>query len=73
MVPVLYEGPWDEEMLRELHQPVHDGCECEGYVVRVWKAFHYRDYRRCVAKYVRKGQVGRHDFWTGQVVRNELR
>lgn len=73
VVPVLYEGPWDEEMLRGLHKPVHDGCECEGYVVRVRKAFHYRDYRRCVGKYVRKGQVGRHDFWTGRVVRNELR
>ncbi len=46
----------------------------EGYVVRNVNAFPYKDFRREVAKYVRKGHVQTDQFWmTKPVVPNKLR
>jgi hypothetical protein len=74
VVPVLYRGPWDEMKVRACHQPTFDGEECEGYVVRVAGEFHYREFRRCAAKYVRAGHVPVHGgHWANRVVvPNEL-
>lgn len=54
-VPVLYEGVWDEELVRSLYSPTHEGEPCEGYVVRLGEGFHYREFGRFVAKYVGAG------------------
>lgn len=47
----------------------------EGYVVRLASQFHYKNFRRSVAKYVRKDHVVHHDgHWSNRpVVPNKLR
>jgi len=65
-VPVLYEGIWDEDKIRRFKQPEKEnqpGDEMEGYVVRIVDSFHYKDFRRSVAKYVRKNHVKTDDHW----------
>jgi hypothetical protein len=62
-VPVLYLGPWDETLVRGLYQAMLGGDPCEGYVVRLTEAFHYRAFRHCVAKYVRASHVTTHGHW----------
>lgn len=59
-VPVLYRGPWDEKILRKLYTPLLNEDECEGYVVRVAREFHYKEFRHVVGKYVRAGHVPQH-------------
>lgn len=73
-VPVLYRGPWNEQKIRDLHRPIINGDECEGYVVRVADEFHYREFRTKVAKYVRANHVPVHGgHWANRVVvPNEL-
>lgn len=66
VVPVLYRGLYVEELLRNLYQQTYNGNECEGYVVRIADAFHYRDSRKYVGKYVRKNHVQTHNFWRHQ-------
>jgi hypothetical protein len=56
-VPELYRGPWDEVLIRGLFRPEFNGDPMEGYVVRVTRAFHYKEFRNCLAKYVRKNHV----------------
>ena len=64
-VPVLYRGPWDEKLVRKLHQDVgEDGEEREGYVVRVARSFSYGEFRRIVGKYVRASHVRTQAHWT---------
>jgi hypothetical protein len=74
LCPVLYQGPWDESAIRGLLDPYktrdcdehgnpiyrYNGDEMEGYVVRDAGRFHYKDFRRLVGKYVRKGHVPEH-------------
>lgn len=62
-VPVLYRGIWDEKIAREIYSPLHNGCECEGFVVRNTREFHYRDFRQNVSKYVRENHVTEKDHW----------
>jgi len=67
MVPMLWRGVWaDEEQVRGLYQPTFEGDPCEGYVVRLAGSFHYREFRRSAAKYVRKGHVATQAFWMQQ-------
>jgi hypothetical protein len=52
-VPVLYEGIYDEKLIKGLYQPFDEfGDPMEGYVVRVVDAFHRDDFNTSVAKYV---------------------
>jgi len=72
-VPVLYRGPWDEEKI----QAVFDGKSkfsaggpAEGYVVRNAGAFHYSQFNKNIAKYVRAGHVAPDSqHWTEMVVK----
>lgn len=73
MVPVLYEGKWNEDVVRSLYKPEINGTPMEGYVVRVRRSFHYRDFKRLVAKFVRKDHVQSHGFWSKTVVPNKIR
>lgn len=62
-VPVIYRGPWIENIIRALHKPMRDGDECEGYVVRVAGDFHYGEFSKSVAKFVRAGHVTENEHW----------
>lgn len=74
MVPVLYQGTWDEKLLRQLYTPTLNGDPCEGYVVRIAYNFRYREFRHKVGKYVRAGHVATHGHWMRQALeRNNLR
>jgi hypothetical protein len=74
-VPVLYRGPWDPGAVRLLDgaSTSRFGGEREGYVARLADRFHYRAFRRSVAKYVRKNHVTTDDHWSHkEVVVNKL-
>ena len=75
-VPVLYDGIFNESILRGLHRPTDEnGDEAEGWVMRVADAFAYRDFGKSVAKMVRAGHVVEHaQHWRrGPIIENELR
>lgn len=73
-VPVLFDGLYDERTLRKLHQPVIDGQEQEGWVLRLAQGFSYGAFRTAMAKFVRAGHVQTTKHWMhGQpVVPNRL-
>lgn len=72
-VPVIYEGKYDEKMLRELpNTPIMDGHE--GYVVRTYQSFKFEDFNKNVAKYVRKNHVQTDQHWMfSEVIPNKLK
>lgn len=77
LVPVLYYGEWDEDLVRSLYRPECEGDPCEGYVVRPADRFHYREFRRTVAKYVAaefasSRNAGKHDWRRRPVAPNGL-
>jgi len=75
-VPVLARGQWDEERVRGFDDVKESryGREREGYVVRRADGFHYRNFRRSVAKFVRKDHVQTDDHWASRaVVTNRVR
>jgi hypothetical protein len=73
-VPVLYEGLFDENILRGLWRPQHqNGDEMEGWVMRTRDGFPYRDFGRHVAKFVRASHVRTTDHWTqGEMIENRV-
>lgn len=73
-VPVLYRGIWDESLVRSYNFQEIDNDPCEGYVVRVANEFHYKDFKNCVAKYVRANHVTTDEHWLNKPVSpNKLR
>lgn len=73
-VPVLYDGIWDEGKVRSLwNETLWDTCE--GYIVRIADAFAYSDFKKSVAKFVRKGHVNTQKHWMfgGQITKNKLK
>jgi hypothetical protein len=79
--PVIYEGLFDEQRLQDLavfgfdvYKGTYNGDECEGYVVRVKRAFDYNQFGNCVAKYVRENHVQTDEHWKDKpVIKNLLR
>lgn len=72
MVPVLYDGIWDEQACRKLADSM-DLTKREGYVVRLADGFPFAAFRRSVAKFVRASHVGTaHNWMQRAVVRNGL-
>lgn len=68
---VLYQGPWDEKHVRQLHVPTDT---MEGYVVRVADAFAFDEFNNGVAKWVRTGHVQTDTHWMhAQIVPNQLK
>lgn len=62
--PVLYDGVWDEALVRKLWTPEREGDPMEGYVVRTHEGFCFADYRKAVGKFVReKFQVPQTHKW----------
>ena len=71
---VIYDGIWDEAVIRELWKPEYDGERMEGIVVRYAESIRYPDWTRSTGKYVRKGHVQTDEHWMSQmIVKNGLR
>lgn len=73
-VPVIYQGIYDEEIIKKLFNPIFDGNEMEGWVIRLQNEFNFSNFRRSVAKFVRKNhnQSSIHNWKRQQIIKNEL-
>jgi hypothetical protein len=68
-VNVWYVGEYDEKLIKDIK--LEDNCE--GYVIRLANGFHYDDFEKSVAKFVRKNHVTSDDHWIHQkIVPNKL-
>lgn len=67
MPRVLYRGVFDEEKIKEIEI---DSEKQEGYVVRTARGFHYDQFDRHVAKYVRKNHVQTDEHWLKNARKN---
>lgn len=71
-VPVAFEGKWEEfydiARIGGGWRPVSTFGEVEGYVVRTEHGFHYDDFHKYMAKYVRKGHVQTDQHWMNKPV-----
>lgn len=64
-VPVLYDGVFDAQWLRELELDLE---RCEGYVVRLASSFRYAQFGASVAKWVRPNHVQTDQHWMHQAI-----
>lgn len=73
-VPVLYDGIYDEQLIKRLYTGTSKVGElAEGYVIRLADSFAYEDFRSSVAKFVRKNHVQTDQHWMNKaIVANEL-
>jgi len=71
MVPVIYDGPFQRQVIENISV---DSETSEGYVMRIARAFHYNEFGKSVAKYVRQDHVQTDVHWKHQEIRtNTLR
>lgn len=71
-VPVLYDGPWKENLIEQFIP--NDTTKQEGFVIRVSNEFPFSQFRNCVAKWVRPGHVETSHHWRFQpVIKNQLK
>jgi hypothetical protein len=71
-VPVLYDGMFDEKIIRDIEKNM-DFTKDEGYVIRLADGFSYGDFKKSVAKFVRKNHVTSSAHWMqGQVITPNL-
>lgn len=71
VVPTLYRGIWDEDLIRNLRVDVETS---EGYVVRTVEGFHYNDFTKHIAKFVRPNHVSTDEHWMhGPIIENKLK
>lgn len=68
IVPIIYQGIWDEKIIRNLYTPHFDNNECEGYVVRVADQFHYKNFKDNIGKYVRNNHISTHNHWLNKAI-----
>ncbi len=74
-VPVMYKGVFDLDLIHKFFLEVSADAEdeYEGYVVRLADSFHYGDFRRSIAKWVRPNHVQCHGHWIRDaIVPNEV-
>lgn len=73
-VPVLYRGTWDEKLIQGLYSE-KDRETKEGYVVRLAAGFHYGEFGRSLAKFVRRNHVdpANHHWMFTATETNELK
>lgn len=55
--PVLYDGIYSQSDIEGLYDEKKDWARSEGYVLRVADQYSYADFKRCVAKYVRRDHI----------------
>lgn len=71
-VPIEMLGPWDEDDKELLHAG-QDWTKKEGYVIRLRDSFHFSDFDKSLAKFVRKNHVQTDEHWLRQpLVQNQL-
>jgi hypothetical protein len=63
IVPVLYDGIWNDAAIKKLYDEKTDRDVHEGYVVRLADSFEYKNFKTSVAKYVRANHVGTNAHW----------
>lgn len=63
IVPILYDGIWDEKLIKSLYNETKDKDIHEGYVVRLADSFEYKDFKSNVAKFVRANHVTSQKHW----------
>jgi len=56
-VPVLYEGLYNKELIHDIYLKENSVREIEGYVIRITDSFHFKDFKTCVGKFVRKDHI----------------
>ena len=71
-VPVLYEGWFDYDKIKEIYESL-DYTKQEGIVCRTWRDFHYNDFQTHVAKAVRPSHVTTEDHWKKTWQPNKLK
>lgn len=73
-VPLLYDGLYDEKVIRSLYNEKTDWATKEGYVIRIADKFAYGEFRKCVAKYVRNKHIQTTKHWMAgqEIVPNKL-
>jgi len=72
-VPIFYRGLWDRQAIHQAFLDYESKDDKEGYVIRIADGFYYKDFRKCTAKWVRKGHVRTTKFWRTQpVIPNEI-
>ena len=72
-VPTLYQGSWNETIIKALYDQNRDYEDHEGYVVRLLDAFSYADFSSSVGKYVRANHVVTTKHWTRtEIIPNQL-
>jgi len=71
-VHILWQGEFDEDQIRQIQYRL-DTTTQEGYVVRMKKGFHYKDFAQSVAKFVRASHVQTDTHWMhSEIVPNGL-
>lgn len=66
-VPVIWRGEYDREFIKD--EFTHDklcemqGREVEGYVMRTTEGFHYDEFKKHLAKFVRSNHVQTSEHW----------
>ena len=73
IVPVMYEGVFDEELLVNLAKSLNKKDDIEGYVVRITDNFHFSKFKDCVAKYVKRDHITSDSHWRHKpIIKNKL-
>jgi hypothetical protein len=71
-VPQIYRGEWNEKKAREITAALDTKTQ-EGCVVRLAGRFHYLDFGKSLAKWVRKGHVQTDKHWMfSEIIPNQL-
>jgi len=76
LVPVLYDGLWDPKVAESIYNDMYLNDECEGYVVRLYKEFHYDNFAESCAKFVAfkfKDKIGDEHWRTKPIIKNEIK
>jgi len=72
----IYRGIFDDKLIQSLIMANGSAImdeNMEGYVCRTVEGFHYDDFQKCVAKYVRKNHVQTDEHWMNkEIVKNGL-
>lgn len=73
-VPVLYDGIWDEEFVKNELVSKLDIDKQEGFVVRLYDEYPYSKFRTSIAKYVRinHNMLTNHNWKNKPVIENQL-
>lgn len=67
LVPIIYQGIWDETAIINIGKEL-DLDRCEGYVVRKIEQFHFTEFERNIAKWVRKNHVQTDEHWMNRAI-----